>query len=149
MVRQLKYAMECKEGYSPGKEDEYVRCILQKSQEFASRNPRGGDKQTVRRATKALVKLQKQNPTGVSRKPIRSQAGFTSYPGKGIWPWQAKYGGLEVVEEHQGCYRIVDKFYPALCKVLSPTCGEAMTPTTTSGTSSGSGGTNENEGLTT
>ncbi len=118
MVKQLKFAVECRNGYLPGKEEKYVRCILDKAAVFAERNPRGEDKHIVRRAIVALKELQAQNPDGASRQQIRLKAGFTSYKGTGLWPWRAKHGGLPVVEKRNDQYRIVDRFYPAVRKVI-------------------------------
>jgi hypothetical protein len=106
--------------YSPGKEEEYVRCILYEAHVQATKNTRGKDKDIVRRATEALVQLQRQCPGGVPGDQILLQTGFTAYKNPnshGLWPWLRKYGGIEVVVKKGGSkYIIVDKFYPALTK---------------------------------
>jgi len=121
MVRPLAYAVKCRMGYSPGKEENYARCILCHADYYAEKNPRGEDKHVVRRATKALIDLQKQNPGGATGKQILSQARLWAYngPNDGLWPWLEEYGGLPVVEKMQGrMYRVVDKFYPVLQLIL-------------------------------
>jgi len=117
MVKQLKYAVDCKSRYSRGKEDEYVRCILDKAQQGASSNPLGEDKFRVKRAIKALYELQAHSQAGATRQQIRSKAGFTS-GGVGLYPWLPQYGGLPVVEKHNELYRIADRFYSSVGKVV-------------------------------
>jgi hypothetical protein len=118
MPKHLKYAEECKMTYSPGKEAEYIRCMLHWAHDYAKKRPIGVDKDVVMRATKALVRLQRQYADGVPGQQILSAAGFVAYNNSnsdGLWPWLDKYGGLPVVKKMQGRkYMIVEQFYPAL-----------------------------------
>ncbi|GEM_PF-2839795 len=118
----LEYAKKCREAYSLGKEKEYIKCILDSADEFAERNPRGTDKHTVIRGTKALVELQSRFPAGVPREAIRERAGFTTYKGTGLWPWLNKPERIEVVKNTGGAkYVIVNQFRQALVDTFS--CG--------------------------
>lgn len=114
----LKYAEECKMAYLPGREAEYIKCILKAAQDYAMKSPIGKDKNVVNRATEALVRLQRECPNGVPGQQILREAGLVSYRNSnshGLWPWLEKSGGLPVVKKLRGGkYIIVDKFYPAL-----------------------------------
>ena len=122
MAKPLGYAQRCAMAYLPGKEEEYVRCILYEAHVQATQNTRGKDKDIVRRATEALVRLHRQYPGGVPGDQILSGAQFAAYKNQnshGLWPWLRKYGGIEVVVKKGGSkYIIVDKFYPALRRTI-------------------------------
>ena len=61
----MKYAEECKAGYVPGREAEYIRCILERAHDESVKKSRGADRDVVVRATKALVRLLEQYNDGV------------------------------------------------------------------------------------
>jgi hypothetical protein len=107
----LGYAHKCAKAYSPGKEVEYVQCVIEGANKEARKHSGGGDRNIVVRATLALVDLQTKPQGGVSIAILRNTAKFTSYQGSGLWPWFHRDDRLEVVEKpSRGHVRVVDRF---------------------------------------
>ncbi|HAS28421.1 MAG TPA: hypothetical protein DCR59_04590 [Dehalococcoidia bacterium] len=103
----LVYVKHCKEKYTKGNEDAYIRCLLS----GIKRNE--GEEKVVRRATKAILDLSRQQGRDafISITDILSRAGFERYRGSGLWPWLKK--NADVIEKYEGCraYRIKKEFY--------------------------------------
>jgi len=116
----LEYVKDCKMKYVRGNEVEYVKCV------FSGICNHQRDEEVVKRATKALLELSKEQGRDrfTSRKAILSRAGFERYkgPNSGLWPWLKKNADVIEQEEGRRRYRIRNEFYLAIEQALSEDC---------------------------